>query len=136
MIRSMHSPERPPPPDEASSHREPPASAGDPLERAYTERTQQLHDARGAVAEAVSTLRVELNRHREEAAALRAERDQAVADNQAVRHEVEAQRNRVGVLEDELRDSRELIAVLQNMKVMRWSAPVRRIVYRLRARRG
>jgi uncharacterized coiled-coil DUF342 family protein len=112
------------------------------LSAAYAERTKQLHDARGAIAEAVSTLRAELGHRREElaavrqeAATLRDERDRAVTDNRALRQEVEAQRRRIAELEEGLEQTTELVAVLQNMKVVRWSGPLRRFVYRLRARR-
>lgn len=131
----MQSREGQPAGNESSSHA-PSSSEGDLLARAYAERTKQLHDARGALAEAVSALSAELAQHREEATALREERHRSVGETQALRQEVQAQRERIDALEEALRNSRQLIAVLQNMKVMRWSAPLRRIVYRLRARGG
>jgi uncharacterized coiled-coil DUF342 family protein len=112
------------------------------LSAAYEERTRQLHDARGAVAEAVAALTVELDQRRrdavtrlEEARALRDERDSAVADNHALRAEVEAQRLRIVALEEALAETRQVVAAFQHLKVVRWSAPARRIAYRLRARR-
>ena len=45
-------------------------------------------------------------------------------------------RDRVRALESELAAARKLIAALQSMKVVRWTEWPRRIVYRLRARRG
>jgi chromosome segregation ATPase len=92
---------------------------------AYEERTRQLHDARGALAEAVAALTVELGHRREEAAELREQRDLALRDNDALRREVEARGERMVELE-------EVIRTLRNMKVVRWSASLRGIVYRLR----
>ena len=91
------------------------------LDAAYEERTKQLHEARGALAEAVAALTVELGQRRAEAAALH-------EDNEALRNEVEARGERMAALE-------QVVASFQKMKVVRWSAPVRGIVYRLRARR-
>src|SRR5947209_13012862 len=45
----------------------------DALSEAYEQRTSQLHDARAALAEAVSTLRRELEQRRAEVEALRAQ---------------------------------------------------------------
>jgi tRNA (mo5U34)-methyltransferase len=45
-------------------------------------------------------------------------------------------RRRLAAIESQLSAARELIAVLQNMKVVRWTAWPRRLVYRLRARRS
>ena len=56
-------------------------SVDDALPRAYQERTAQLHDARTALAEAVSTLRAELVRRTEE-------RDAATAENHALREQL------------------------------------------------
>jgi len=109
---------------------------------AYEERTKQLYDARGAIAEAVAALTAELEQRRreavtlrEEARALRDELDSAVTDNRALREEVEAQRLRMAALEEALAKTRRDVEAFRNMKVVRWSAPARRIVYRLRARR-
>jgi hypothetical protein len=106
-----------------------PPGAGDPLAGAYEQRTKQLYDARAALAEAVSALTVELGQRREESTALRDERDRALLDSRALREHAAA-------LEGELRTARELAAALRNMKVVRWTTWPRRIVYRLRARRG
>jgi predicted RNase H-like nuclease (RuvC/YqgF family) len=109
---------------------------------AYAERTRQLYDARGALAEAVATLKLELERRREETTSLNAalsatrdERDRAVTDNSALRREVEAQRRRIEELEQGLGETARRIEVLQSMKVIRWTGPMRRAVYRWRARR-
>jgi predicted RNase H-like nuclease (RuvC/YqgF family) len=106
----------------------------DALSEAYEERTSQLHDARAALAEAVSTLRRELEQRRAEVEALRAqvaelrdERDRAVTDNRALRHEVEVQR---GALEETAR----LLSEFQHMKAVRWSKPLRGLAYRIRDR--
>ena len=105
------------------------------LSAAYEERTNQLHDARGALAEAVAALTVELTQRRSEAAAFREERDRAVADSLAQREEVDRQRERIGSLEQALGQARETVAAFEQMKVVRWSEPASRFVYRLRARR-
>lgn len=96
------------------------ARLADDQARAYAERTRQLHDARGALAEATSTLRAELTARREEAAAQR----QALAEAQA----------RCRVLEAELDRLEKLVWSLRNLKVVRWTAGPRGAVYRLRAR--
>jgi Glycosyl transferase family 2 len=113
----------------------PPEGTADLLPGAYEQRTKQLHNARAALAEAVSTLRTELGQRREEVAALRDERDRALLDNRAVREqsaalarEAQELRPRVETLEGELRDARELAAAMRNMKVVRWTAWPRRIV--------
>jgi hypothetical protein len=107
--------------DEECSRRQSPHS-GHELPRAYEQRTAQLYDARAALAEAVSTLRTELGRRN-------MERDHAIAESRALRE-------RVDLLESELRGARADIAALQGMKVVRWTAWPRRVVYRIRARRG
>jgi hypothetical protein len=83
-----------------------------------------------------ATVTVEPSERHKKAAALRRERDQAVQDNRVLRGKVEAQRQRIEALEQGASEAEEVIAALQNMKVVRWSAPARRIVYSLRARRG
>jgi hypothetical protein len=99
-----------------------PSDSDRDLSRAYEQRTVQLYEARTTLAEAVSTLRAELGRRNEE-------RDHAIAESRALR-------GRVDLLESELRNARGDIAALQGMKVVRWTAWPRRIVYRIRARRG
>lgn len=91
------------------------------MEEAYNERTRQLYDARGALSEAVSALTLELSR-------LREQHDEARAEIQALREQQEAQRQHAQALEAEL-------AVMRNMKVVRWTRLPRAIVYRWRARR-
>jgi hypothetical protein len=101
----------------------------DAVGAAYEERTKQLHEARGALAEAVSSLTGELNH-------ARSERDQAA-------EEIRGLREHVGALDAEIVKQRqalevlhEQLAVIRNMKVVRWTAWPRRLVYHLRARRG
>jgi DNA repair exonuclease SbcCD ATPase subunit len=96
----------------------------DALARAHQQREEQVHEARGALAEAVAALNVELGDRRREATALReknaallAERDRAVGDNRALRDYVVR-------LEAELRHAREPVGLLE------------RIARRLRRRRG
>lgn len=77
-----------------------------------------------------------------EISALRDELARVNADNGSHGHakdsanETQPLREYVATLEEELRETRKRVAVLQNMKVVRWSAPARRIVSRLRALRG
>jgi predicted RNase H-like nuclease (RuvC/YqgF family) len=115
----------------------------DLLADAYEQRTEHLHDARTALAEAVSALRTELEQRRREVAALGAERDQARLDHGAeqqrsenLARETQELRARIAVLEAELRDARELVTAVRHLKVVRWSAWPRRWVYGWRARRG
>ncbi len=119
--------------DSGAQSREQPGSAH-LLSEAYTERTRQLHDARGALAEAVATLRAELNQRREETAAHRAE---AVALRQTldaveVRSQALDTDNRA--LYAEIERLNQVVSDLQNTKVMRWTAGARRARYRVRAR--
>jgi chromosome segregation ATPase len=111
-----------------------PSPERETLAKAYEERTSQLHDARAALAEAVSTLRRELEQRRMEVDALRAEiaalrdeRDRAVRDNGALRREVEVQR-------DALEETSRLLSEFQSMKVVRWSKPLRGLAYLIRDR--
>jgi predicted RNase H-like nuclease (RuvC/YqgF family) len=99
----------------------------DSLSEAYAERTRQLHEARGSLAEAVATLRTELSQRRAESAALREGLDAA-----DLRHQTLATDNRA--LYAEIDRLNTLVSDLQNTKVMRWSAGPRRAVHRLRAR--
>ena len=117
-----------------------------PLADAYERRTTQLYEARGALAEAVVTLEAELKRRHEEAQGLRSElagcreyADSLAADARKERghaeqyaSEIHELRQEVARLEDELRIAQRAIAGLQGMKVVRWTAWPRRLVYRLR----
>lgn len=90
------------------------------LRVAYEQRDRQLHEARGALAELVSELTEELR-------GLRQERDGLVHENRALRDEVDKQLRGVAQLN-------ERIAVLENLKVVRWTAPARGFLYRARHR--
>jgi uncharacterized coiled-coil DUF342 family protein len=90
------------------------------LRLAYEERNRQLRDAHGALAELVSELTDELQE-------LRSEREALLAENRALRQEVDKQLRGVAQLGEQ-------IAVLQNLKAVRWTAPLRGAVYRLRSR--
>jgi len=105
------------------------------LAEAYEQRSEQLTDTRGALAEAVAALTVELGERRSEAAALRAERDQARSDSDVLRADNQALRTKVDAQTEQLVALDQMVAAFQKMKVVRWSAPVRGFVYRLRARR-
>jgi hypothetical protein len=98
------------------------------LAAAYEARNKQLHETRAALAEAVSTLRTELDHRRAEAAALRDERDRAINDNRRAQQLIAEQ-------ERALKEMASVLAQFQNMKVVRWSRPLRRRVYRIRQRR-
>ncbi len=132
------------------------------LAAAYEERTKEVHETRGALGQAVWALRLELEQRREEATALRQDNgelrqygESLIDDNrklhehaqnltndnrtlhehaQNLTNEIDRLSERVGMLEGELRSANDLIHVLRNMKVVRWSAWPRRIVYRLRDR--
>lgn len=85
---------------------------------------------------------IEPRPRRETAAAVRAERDKAIQEKRVLRGELEAQRQRIAELEQVARDAHQAavdadatIEALRNMKVMRWSAPLRRMLHRVRARR-
>jgi hypothetical protein len=104
------------------------ALSDDLLARAYRQRTKQLHETRSALAEAVSALAEEREARRDEAGALRAE-NQALCDQiGALAADSRQLRESTTALEDDVRSVRDL-------KVVRWTAWPRRLVYRLRARR-
>jgi hypothetical protein len=120
-----------------------PKARGEPLSEAYERRTKDLHDARGALAEAVSVLTAELKDARAEGAVVRAERDHLLQENRTMREhtdalviEVKKKQERASVLEEALQAERDRVAVLSNMKVVRWSASIHGVVYRLRQRGG
>lgn len=93
----------------------------DDLARAYEARSRQLRDAHITIAEAVSTLSAELT---ERSAEVRTLRDEV----SSLRGQLESLSKHHETLEAELR-------LAQNMKVVRWTAPLRRVVYRWRERR-
>lgn len=83
------------------------------LRTAYQERDRQLREAHGALAELVSELTETLRG--------------LVAENRALRQEVDKQLKGVARLN-------ERIAVLENLKVVRWTRPLRGFAYRIRSR--
>ena len=125
-----------------ASTRAPEPDRPDPLATAYERRTTQLYEARGALAEAVAALNLELVRLRQESAELRGAREHAdnlaaEVDKQrgyAERYAAETQdlREQVARLQGELREAQEVIATLQGMKVVRWTAWPRKLAYRAR----
>jgi hypothetical protein len=117
--------------------------SGNPLASAYEQRTKQLHETRSALAEAVSALTMELKQQRDEREQALVDREQAVIENRGLRKQAEALdtevqnlRHRLAALEGELQAAHELTVTVRNMKVMRWTTWPRRLVDRLRARRG
>ena len=114
-------------------------AAKDPAEQlrlAHHRQTQQLYEARGALAEAVAALTVELEQRRDEIATTAAERDRVLLENEALKADSQRIRDHTIALQREVELSHARIAAMQNMKVMRWTAGVRRLVYRLRKRLG
>lgn len=90
------------------------------LRMAYEERDRQLREARGALAELVSELTEELRE-------LRREREALMDQNRALRDEVDKQLRGVAQLN-------ERIQSLEDLKAVRWTAPVRGFLYRMRHR--
>ena len=121
------------PPDKSAPDTEGADSAG--VRRAYDERTIQLHEARGALGEAVAALTAELASRREESGSLSSERDRAVREAGALRSEVVTLQSRVAELEAALALERRKVTELQGMKVVRYTKVPRRLVYRWRAKR-
>ncbi len=122
------------PPEKSAPDAEGADAAG--VRRAYDERTIQLHEARGALGEAVAALSC---RAREPARGIRlalsSERDRAVGEAGALRSEVVALQSRVAELEAALALERRKVTELQGMKVVRYTKVPRRLVYRWRAKR-
>src|ERR1700749_3583247 len=61
----------------------------DPLVTASEEQSEQLREAGGALAEAVSALRGDLEQRREEVARLSQQNEELQADNRALRNDAE-----------------------------------------------
>jgi chromosome segregation ATPase len=111
------------------------------LSEAYERRSEQLYEARGALAEAVSAVCVELERARRE-------REQSLAETSALRaqivafeNEIEKLRRYVEQVENEARHAHaaaarldEQLASVRGMKVVRWTTWLRAAVAWLRAR--
>ena len=96
-------------------------TAADSLSAAYEQRTKELYDARGALAQAVSTLTAELSHCREE-------RHRVLDENRGLREHAEA-------LRAEIAAANQRTAAVLNLKVVRWTAWPRAVVYRMRTRR-
>ena len=122
MIRGMAEPTDP------QAGPEPQPGSDSPMAMAYEERTKQLYDARAALSGAVSALTAEL-------ANLRRDLDRAAVENRGLKHQERALREHIEVLVQRIEALERELAVIRNMKVLRWTAWPRRIVYRLRARR-
>jgi hypothetical protein len=111
-----------------------PEAVHDSLAAAYEERTIQLHEARGALADAVASIRLELDERRDESGGLREDNRLLREDNGLLREDNRALREHAARLEVELAETDELLATVRSMKVVRWTAWPRRVVYRLRGR--
>lgn len=105
-----------------------PETAGDQLSAAYEQRTKELYDARGALAEAVSTLTAELNHCHQE-------RERLLEENQGLRENAKALQAKIDKLDGSLAVADQRTAAVQNLKVVRWTAWPRAVVYRMRTRR-
>lgn len=93
----------------------------DDLAAAYQARNRQLREAHLTLAEAVSELTAELTERRGEVRTLR--------------HEVASLRGKLENLGQHHAALEAQLQLAQNMKVVRWTAPLRRIVYRWRGQR-
>jgi chromosome segregation ATPase len=97
------------------------------LTTAYEEQSKQLYDARASLAATVWALTSELS-------SLRRDLDQATADNRGLRDQERALRDHVQRLVERIEALERQVVVIRGMKVVRWTAWPRRIVYRLRSR--
>jgi predicted nucleic acid-binding Zn-ribbon protein len=79
----------------------------DPLKAAHAQRTRQVYEARGALAEAVSTLTSELVQRRHEVASLRDEQRAGREYAQSLQEEASKQSEHAAVLEAELKRMHE-----------------------------
>ena len=102
-------------------------TAADSLSTAYEQRTKELYDARGALAEAVSTLTAELSFCREE-------RERVLEENRGLREHAKALRTEIVKLERGLADANRRTDAVLNLKVVRWTSWPRAVVYRMRTR--
>lgn len=113
-----------------------PQETPDQLAQAHAQRTQQLYEARGALAEAVSALTGELRVLREQSAALA--QDNRALHEQAATHAaaITSGQERITELETELGKAYSTIDSLRGLKVVRWTAWSRAMRFRLRRSRG
>ena len=100
----------------------------EPLRRAYEERSRDLLDARTGLAEAVAALTAELRARRDEIASVLGENDALRGLAERSEREAAAQQQRAEAAEAAL-------AAVRGMRIVRYSAPARRLVYRLRSLR-
>jgi chromosome segregation ATPase len=105
------------------------------------EESAGLREELAGLREESARLREELARLREELARTGDERDRVLLENEALRGSAKAlsagvheAREHAAAVEAELGVTRERVAALRNMKVVRWTAGPRRIVHRLRDR--
>jgi chromosome segregation ATPase len=105
------------------------------------EELARLREESARLREESARLREELARLREELARTGDERDRVLLENEALRGSAKAlsagvqeAREHAAAVEAELGVTRERVAALRNMKVVRWTAGPRRIVHRLRDR--
>jgi chromosome segregation ATPase len=108
-----------------------PDADGGALRLAYEARSRQLLEARAALAESAEQLAAVTT----ERDSLRAERDSLRAERDSLRAERDSLQAERDALRVQLERERIEFATVRDSKLMRWSAPLRRAVYRLRARR-
>jgi hypothetical protein len=113
-----------------------PDEQADPLVTAYEQLTIQVNEARGALAEAVSALRLENDLRREEVTklteqntALRVDNDALRVDNDALRRDTEHVHAEA---ERRLKELGEQLQSYRNMKSVRLVTFPRRVLRRLR----
>jgi chromosome segregation ATPase len=103
-------------------------NAADSLSAAYEQRTKELYGARGALAEAVATLTAELSFGREE-------RKRMLEENRGLREHIKALEAEIEKLEHGLAAANQRTDAVLNLKVVRWTAGPRSVIYRMRTGR-
>jgi uncharacterized coiled-coil DUF342 family protein len=129
-------------PEEDTAAGKPGDATGENLAEAYERRTEQLHETRSALAEAVHTLRLEVAQRREEAMAFRGHNDtltQEVMWLREVRKLLTEENQRLtehaARLDQQLVETRSALDAVKNMKVVRWTRLPRGWIYQLLRRR-
>lgn len=115
-----------------------PSSAGDepdPLAAAYEQRTVQVHEARAALADAVSALSTDLEQRREEVARFTQENDALRADNRALRTDAERLHAEAGSLHERIAALDAELQSIRRNPIVQLAAVPRRVMRRLRTRR-
>ncbi|TMK39873.1 MAG: hypothetical protein E6G56_09530 [Actinobacteria bacterium] len=114
----------------------------DAMRRAWEARSRGLLDARIGLAETIQALTDELQGRRSEAQLAAAQRDAAMAESQGLKaraahaeQQIHAQQQRLAALAGELERALADLGALRGSKVVRYTAPIRRLAYRVRARR-